>query len=128
MPKHFIFRHLLVSFFCGFTELLIFYVSSFWVGFEISHYLSFLIASLLGFLLHSLFTFKFNTVDMPRFFMFLFQIIVVSNIGFMILRVYIHYFDHLIVCKILQLFSTLSLNIFISRFITFKQIKSFKKR
>ena len=124
MPKHFIFRHLLVSFFCGFTELLIFYVSSFWVGCEISHYLSLLIASLLGFLLHSLFTFKFNTVDMPRFFMFLFQIIVVSNIGFMILRVYIHYFDHLIVCKILQLFSTLSLNIFISRFITFKQIKS----
>jgi hypothetical protein len=124
MPKHFIFRHILVSFLCGFTELLIFYISSFWVGFEISHYLSFLIASLLGFLLHSFFTFKLNTVGISRFFIFLFQIIVVSNIGFMILRFYIHFFDHLFFCKILQLFSTLGLNIFFSRFITFKQIKS----
>jgi|SaaInl1SG_22_DNA_1037389.scaffolds.fasta_scaffold28312_2 putative flippase GtrA len=116
-----IFKHGLVSCGSGLIEYVIFLLLLYIINLNLfqAHIAAFSSATIFGFFAHSFFTFKIKAYRINAIF-FLIQALLVLTIGYAILNLFIGFELKPELAKFLQLICTFGINVFFSKYITFK--------
>lgn len=116
-----IFKHGLVSCGSGLIEYATFLFLLYIVNINLfqAHIVAFSSATIFGFFAHSFFTFNIKAYRINAIF-FLIQALLVLTIGYAILKLFIEFDLEPELAKFLQLICTFGINVFFSKYITFK--------
>ena len=118
-----VFRHGLVSLFCGSTELTVFaaLMNQFPNIIYLNYVTSFSMATFIGFVLHSKYTFSLGDLQLVRGLKFFLQASIVLAFGLTVFTVLIKFNIAPLLSKTIQLALTFSVNIVIGKCLTFSK-------